>query len=110
MKGTNDETRVFGVVYETDNDNADMHSHQLYLITWDGKVLHTHGFSGVTSFDVGHRHAYAGVTDPAPSGVPIVMRILPSRHLMTDMNILFVGELVQQSLCRGVATITILRV
>jgi YmaF family len=70
MYATDDETRVFGVVYESEGDDSDTHSHEMYLVTWDGRVLHTHGFSGVTSFDVGHRHGYAGLTDPAPSGVP----------------------------------------
>ena len=31
---------------------------------------HVHEFQGVTSFDVGHNHGYAGTTEPAPSGVP----------------------------------------
>nr|WP_083517019.1 YmaF family protein [Alicyclobacillus shizuokensis] len=59
-----------GVVYEHDETGGAMHSHEMFLVTWDGRILHTHGFCGVTSFDVGHRHGYAGVTAPAPSGVP----------------------------------------
>ncbi|MCL6548958.1 MAG: YmaF family protein [Alicyclobacillus sp.] len=45
------------------------HSHQIYLVQWDGRPVHTHSYQGVTSFDVGHRHRYAGVTAPAPGGV-----------------------------------------
>ncbi len=65
-----EEQRVYGIVYESDDPDADTHSHEIFLVTWDGRVLHSHGFRGVTSFDVGHRHGYAGVTEPAPSGVP----------------------------------------
>jgi hypothetical protein len=64
-----EEQQVYGIVYEPSEDDA-THSHEIFLITWDGRVLHSHGFRGVTSYDVGHRHGYAGVTDPAPSGVP----------------------------------------
>jgi hypothetical protein len=46
------------------------HTHEVYLITWDGRAVHVHHFAGVTSFDDGHTHRYAGTTDPAPSGVP----------------------------------------
>jgi hypothetical protein len=73
MKGQQrgeEEHRVCGVFYEPDESDSGTHSHEMYLITWDGMVLHVHDFSGVTSFDVGHRHGYAGVTEPAPSGVP----------------------------------------
>ena len=53
--------------------NADgYHSHQLYITSWDGRQVHVHAFSGETSFDVGHSHHYAGVTAPAPTGVPHV--------------------------------------
>ncbi|WP_313731285.1 YmaF family protein [Cohnella nanjingensis] len=44
----------------------------LYITSWDGRAVHEHSFSGITSFDVGHSHEYAGVTAPAPSGVPHV--------------------------------------
>lgn len=43
---------------------------KMYLITCDGRVLHTHGSSGVVSFNVGHRHGYTGITEPAPSDAP----------------------------------------
>ncbi|WP_342741616.1 YmaF family protein [Alicyclobacillus macrosporangiidus] len=67
----NEVEQVFGVVYEPDGSGSEgTHSHEIFLVTWDGRVLHTHGFSGITSFDVGHRHGYAGVTEPAPSGIP----------------------------------------
>ncbi|CAM3809426.1 YmaF family protein [Alicyclobacillus pomorum] len=66
-----EEQKVFGIVYESpDAEENGTHAHELYLMTWDGRQLHTHGFSGVTSLDVGHRHSYAGVSMPAPSGVP----------------------------------------
>jgi len=55
-----------------DEDGAAGHSHKLYITSWDGRPVHTHPFQGVTSFDVGHNHRYAGTTQPAPSGVPHV--------------------------------------
>jgi hypothetical protein len=65
------ERPVFGFVYHPANsESEDHHSHEMYLITWDGRPLHVHGFSGITSFNAGHRHQYAGTTEPAPSGVP----------------------------------------
>ncbi len=54
------------------NDDGDYHSHKLYITSWDGRPVHVHAFSGVTSYDVGHAHEYAGVTAPAPTGVPHV--------------------------------------
>ncbi|SFS67471.1 YmaF family protein [Paenibacillus sp. BC26] len=45
------------------------HTHILYLTSWDGKPMHVHDFSGVTSVEIGHHHQYAGTTEPAPSGV-----------------------------------------
>ncbi|GIM46665.1 hypothetical protein DNHGIG_22140 [Collibacillus ludicampi] len=65
-----EEQHIYGVIYEPDESGSGAHSHEMYLITWDGRVLHVHDFSGITSFDVGHRHGYKGVTEPAPSGVP----------------------------------------
>ncbi|CAM4007375.1 YmaF family protein [Paenibacillus alkaliterrae] len=55
------------VVHNKDSDSE--HSHILYLTSWNGRPIHVHEFSGVTSFDVGHDHRYAGKTEPAPSGV-----------------------------------------
>ena len=52
------------------NDFGDQHSHKLYIMSWDGVPVHVHSFSGVTSYEVGHAHEYAGITAPAPSGVP----------------------------------------
>lgn len=37
---------------------------------WKIRACNVHEFRGVTSFDVGHSHGYAGTTEPAPSGVP----------------------------------------
>ncbi|WP_100404697.1 YmaF family protein [Bacillus solitudinis] len=59
---------VTGYLYPSD-DADPHHSHNLYITTWDGQPVHTHEFKGVTSFDVGHDHRYAGTTEPAPSGV-----------------------------------------
>ncbi|WP_096435231.1 YmaF family protein [Alteribacter populi] len=59
---------VTGFIYDSGNDDS-IHSHNLYITTWDGKPLHDHHFEGVTTFDVGHDHGYAGTTEPAPSGV-----------------------------------------
>lgn len=59
---------VSGFLYESESSDP-MHSHQLYITTWDGMPVHTHEFKGITSFDVGHSHRYAGTTEPAPSGV-----------------------------------------
>lgn len=64
------EQKVIGFVYDPEPVNGETHSHEIFLMTWDGRQLHTHSFSGVTSYDVGHRHSYVGVTAPAPSGVP----------------------------------------
>lgn len=54
------------------DDSDGKHSHMLYLTSWDGRPVHSHDFTGVTSFDVGHSHEYAGRTAPAPTGVPHV--------------------------------------
>lgn len=54
------------------HDDDSTHAHKLFITSWDGRPVHTHPFKGVTSFDVGHHHHYAGVTEPAPSGVPHV--------------------------------------
>jgi len=64
------EQRVYGIVYEVDDSDSSPHGHEIFLVTWDGRMLHTHGYSGVTSLDVGHRHYYIGITQPAPTGVP----------------------------------------
>lgn len=55
------------------NDPGSEHSHKLYITSWDGRPLpHVHPFSGITSFDAGHQHRYAGITEPAATGVPHV--------------------------------------
>jgi hypothetical protein len=65
------EERVVGIVYHSgESDKASEHSHEMYLVTWDGRVLHIHNMSGTTSYDAGHFHRYIGSTEPAPSGVP----------------------------------------
>jgi hypothetical protein len=57
------------IIHSTDSSPDSEHSHHLYLTSWDGRPLHTHHFSGATSFNVGHDHQYAGRTEAAPSGV-----------------------------------------
>lgn len=64
------EKPVCGIVYHLGETDSDSHSHEFFLVTWDGRPVHIHSFSGVTSFDAGHRHRYAGMTEPAPSGAP----------------------------------------
>lgn len=61
------EIPVSGYMYEANDSNS--HSHHLYITSWDGRPVHEHYFSGITSFDVGHSHKYTGKTEPAPSGV-----------------------------------------
>jgi hypothetical protein len=64
---------VTGFIVESsrsNNYNDPDHAHVLYLTSWNGRPLHRHHFSGVTSFNAGHEHKYAGTTEPAPSGVP----------------------------------------
>jgi hypothetical protein len=78
-----EEQPISGILYHSASSNQDdEHSHEMYLITWDGRVLHVHNFSGVTSFDVGHRHGYAGTTEPAPTGVPHTHRY----HTVTSLD------------------------
>ncbi|MCC3373647.1 YmaF family protein [Cohnella sp. REN36] len=64
---------ITGLLYESDDQDGN-HSHMLYITSWDGRAVHAHAhaFAGITSFDVGHSHEYAGVTAPAPTGVPHV--------------------------------------
>lgn len=64
------EIPITGFLYESSDKNShDLHSHSLYITTWNGKPVHVHKFSGVTSFDAGHKHKYVGTTEPAPSGI-----------------------------------------
>jgi hypothetical protein len=65
------EIPVSGFMFHSDDSDL-MHSHSLYITTWDGRPVstHVHEFKGVTSYDVGHNHRYAGTTEQAPSGVP----------------------------------------
>ncbi|GAA0378123.1 YmaF family protein [Bacillus horti] len=70
MQGKNVEERpVYGIVVSSGEQKDGEHTHDMYLISWDGRQVHVHNFKGVTSFDVGHRHRYVGTTAPAPSGV-----------------------------------------
>jgi hypothetical protein len=67
------EIPITGYIYHSgDSGEHNQHQHRLYITSWGGRPVHIHPFSGVTSFDAGHRHAYAGRTEPAPTGVPHV--------------------------------------
>lgn len=59
---------VTGYLFDSVSADA-QHSHSLYIKSWDGRPVHSHELRGVTSFDVGHNHCFAGKTQPAPSGV-----------------------------------------
>jgi hypothetical protein len=50
------------------NDEGSEHAHRLYITSWNGRPVHSHPF-GTTSVDQGHSHQYAGMTEPAPTGV-----------------------------------------
>lgn len=64
------EISITGFVVCSDDSDSE-HSHELYITSWDGRPVytHVHAFAGNTSFDVGHYHHYAGVTEPAPSRI-----------------------------------------
>lgn len=71
------EIPVTGFIVEPHNWNGDgEHAHVLYLTSWNGAPVHRHDFAGVTSFDNGHQHRYAGTTEPAPSGLPHTHRYM----------------------------------
>lgn len=59
---------VSGYMYHSGSEDP-YHSHSLYITSWDGRPVHAHNFSGVTSFDAGHNHKYVGKTEFAPSNV-----------------------------------------
>lgn len=63
------EIPVTGFIFHSGDSEDSPHSHRLYITSWNGRPVHVHDFGGVTSFDMGHRHQYAGRTEPAPSGV-----------------------------------------
>ncbi|MBG9733471.1 YmaF family protein [Paenibacillus alvei] len=62
------EIPISGFIYESEEKNKH-HSHKLYITSWNGRPVHVHDFSGITSVDIGHRHEYAGTTEPAPNDV-----------------------------------------
>nr|WP_234032936.1 YmaF family protein [Paenibacillus faecalis] len=57
--------------HDSDGSDHSEHAHKLFITSWDGRSVnvHVHPFSGDTSYDVGHFHHYAGITEAAPSGV-----------------------------------------
>lgn len=63
---------VTGFVMDSGDDAV--HSHRLYITSWNGRPVHVHAIAGVTSVDDGHSHRYSSWTAPAPSGVPHVHR------------------------------------
>ncbi len=77
-----DKIHVKGFVLHSQNSDNE-HTHRVYITSWDGRpVYHVHQFGGVTSYDDGHVHEYAGVTEAAPTGVPHVHRY----HTATSVN------------------------
>ncbi|WP_141603913.1 YmaF family protein [Terrilactibacillus laevilacticus] len=58
------EIPISGFMYHSD-DSGTHHSHQLFITSWDGRPVHVHQISGITSFDAGHNHRISGVTGPA---------------------------------------------
>ncbi|MDQ0343698.1 hypothetical protein ACFFF5_16555 [Lederbergia wuyishanensis] len=64
------EIPITGFIVSPDSNMDSEHSHILLLTSWDGRPLHSHHFAGVTSFNAGHWHRYAGRTEPTPTGVP----------------------------------------
>lgn len=76
------EIPITGFIVHSDDSDSE-HSHKLYITSWNGRpAVHVHPFAGNTSFDVGHYHHYAGVTEPAPSGIDHVHRY----HAETSFN------------------------
>ncbi|WP_223066508.1 YmaF family protein [Paenibacillus caui] len=68
------EIPITGLIIHSDDsddfkDSESRHLHKLYITSWNGRQVHTHPFSGNTSYDDGHSHYYVGMTDPAPNGV-----------------------------------------
>lgn len=59
---------VSGFMYHSGHFDG-LHSHRLYITSWDGRQTHIHHFRGITSFDAGHDHRYSGMTEPAPSSI-----------------------------------------
>ncbi|AJY77219.1 YmaF family protein [Paenibacillus beijingensis] len=75
------EIPVSGFVVHSDGSDP-LHSHKLYITSWDGRPVHEHPFSGMTSFNNGHSHYYAGTTELAESGVQHVHQY----YAVTSMN------------------------
>lgn len=91
---------ITGLIFHSPNSNLDSeHSHVLYLTSWDGRPLHKHHFSGVTSFNVGHEHRYAGTTKPAPSGVPHTHEYFTVTSFDDGHNMKFEGSQDRQLPC-----------
>jgi hypothetical protein len=60
------EIPVSGFMFHSDVSDP-MHSHHLYITSWDGRPIptHVHEFNGVTTVDgaTPHRHKYSGTTN-----------------------------------------------
>lgn len=50
-------------------DGFHKHHYELEFYDAGNHPPHVHHYEGITSYDAGHRHRLAGITDPAPSGV-----------------------------------------
>ena len=75
------EIPITGFIVHSDDSDSE-HTHKLYITSWNGRPVHAHPFEGVTSIDDGHQHHYAGVTEPAATGVPHVH----AYHAVTSFN------------------------
>jgi hypothetical protein len=100
---------VTGFVMDS-GDGDTLHSHKLYITSWNGRPVHVHAFSGVTSIDDGHSHQYASWTAPAPLPVCLMYTdITPLLHWTTDILTSFKEQLAQPLHFPEADTITYLR-
>ncbi|RAP75864.1 YmaF family protein [Paenibacillus montanisoli] len=62
---------VTGFIIDSGEDDS-LHSHKLFITSWDGssRQTHIHSISGMTTVNDGHDHQYVNWTAPAPTGVP----------------------------------------
>lgn len=81
---------ITGLIFHSPNSNLDSeHSHVLYLTSWDGRPLHKHHFSGVTSFNVGHEIDMQVQLNLLQVEFLIHMNTLQLHPLMMDINMKF---------------------
>lgn len=65
---------ITGFIMNSDDDDDSLHSHMLYITSWNGnpRQVHIHALSGMTTINDGHAHQYVGWTAAAPTGMPHV--------------------------------------